>query len=159
MKCALQKLNSENKSLRRETEAQRIVTYHCKWGFHFLPPRPRVITFFDLNGRVRASEAGVPDSDGLLVSELGLQRCTCTFLRTKKIAYEGFPCTQNSLVAEIELRAPKLGLPVQSALLNGVNVAEGQDTHETEHTPKYRGTVLDDGVFVDHRPRIHKNDL
>jgi hypothetical protein len=71
MKRAPQKLNSENKSLRRETEAQRIANYQYKWGFHFLPTRLRVMTFFNLNFRVRASEAGIPGSDGLLVSELG----------------------------------------------------------------------------------------
>ena len=52
-----------------------------------------------------------------------------------------------------------LGLPVQGTLFNRVDVAEGQDTYEGEHTPEDGGAVLQNGVFIDHRPRIHENDL
>lgn len=51
------------------------------------------------------------------------------------------------------------GLPVQGAFLNRVHIAEGQDAYEGKHTPEYGGAVLHNGVLIDHRPRVHENDL
>lgn len=52
-----------------------------------------------------------------------------------------------------------LGLPVESAFLNGVYVAKGENAREREHAPEDGGAVLDDRVFVDDGPRIHEHDF
>jgi hypothetical protein len=56
------------------------------------------------------------------------------------------------------LTEERLFLPVECAFFESVNVADHQDRYEAEHTPEDH-FALHDRLFVNHRPRIHENDL
>ena len=54
----------------------------------------------------------------------------------------------------------RLGFPVEGALHDGIDVADGEDGDEAEHTKEDGGGVsLGDEVAIDDRPGIHENDL
>ena len=52
------------------------------------------------------------------------------------------------------------GFPVEGALHDGIDVANGEDADKAEHTKEDGGGVaLGDEVAIDDRPGIHENDL